>query len=64
MVQEFLETAEEMTISKVGQDSCLIQTKNSTIVLSYDAAYGIVLRLAAWLDHVQATPHEHDDRLH
>lgn len=53
MSKEFLEQGEDLMISRVGEDSCLIQTQKASLVLSYDAAYDLALRMASWLETVQ-----------
>lgn len=56
MSKEFLDHHQDVMISRVGEDSCLIQTQKATLVLSYDAAYDLALRMAAWLESVQSEP--------
>ena len=56
--KEFLDQSEDLMVSRVGEDSCLIQTQKATLVLSYDAAYDLAIRLAHWLETVQSSSAE------
>lgn len=56
MSKEFLDHQKDLMISRVGEDSCVIQTPKTTLVLSYDAAYDLALRMAVWLESVQSEP--------
>lgn len=45
----WIEGAADLSLTRVGDDDCLIQTKEGKLLLSYDAAFELAVALAKFI---------------
>lgn len=52
----YFDTMESITLTQVGEEDCLIDFAGERVVLSYDAACDLAMRLAFFMQRIDDLP--------